>query len=194
MKYITSNGFSLIEILIASALAGIVGTLLISILVQNQGLFLQQDAKVSQGIGLNNAVATVNESIKMSAGVVLSNPIGSPQYTTDTDTLVLSLSSIDSNGNIIDDTFDYLIIYLDGPGNSVLKKKVIVSPTSARNGEEKVLVNQISQLTFSYLDQNGSPISPISSSKINFVINLAQKAGYKNEQSSASGEINLRNN
>lgn len=187
------KGFGLIEVLIGIALAGIVGTLLVSLLVQNQGLYIRQSSKVSQGINLNDAKAEINDSIKVSSGIVTNNPIGSPQLTTGSDAIVLSLPSINSQGQKIEQTFDYIVIYQDSAA-AVVRKKLFVVPQSSRQTEDKVLAKGVSALEFVYKDSIGNIVSATSASKVNFTITLLDTSGYGQQQLSQSGEVNLRNN
>lgn len=187
------RGFTLIEVLVAAATASVAGILLITVLVQNNGLVYDQSAKVSQSLNLNDAASNINDLVKNASAIAATNLIGSPTYTTNSSTLVLSLPSLDASGNIISDTFDYAVITKD-TNPQVLKKIVFKSPSSTRRVENIVLAGKLDSVVFSYLDDNGNTVSPTAATKVNYTINLKQKIGVGNEQSSASGEINLRNN
>lgn len=187
------KGFTLIEVLVAAATAAVAGILLITVLVQNNGLVYDQSAKVSQTLSLNDAASNINDLIKNASAIVATNLVGSPTYTTSNTTLVLALPSLDSSGNIISDTFDYAVIARD-PSSQVLRKIIFKAPSSIRRVENIVLANKLDSVTFSFLDDNGNSVSPTAASKINYTINLKQKIGVGSEQSSASGQINLRNN
>lgn len=188
------NGFSLVEVLIAVTVSGLAGILIVALLVQNNGLFFQQSAKVSQGLRINDAASQVSELIKSSSSVSSTNLIGSPEYSTGSDTLVLALPAFDSSGNLLTNVYDYGIITRDSQNLNLLRKIIFTDSASARKSENRVLATKLVRLTFVYFDDSGNVVSSTSATRINFTINLDEKAGYKTQQSSASGQINLRNN
>ncbi|EKD90601.1 MAG: hypothetical protein ACD_30C00112G0042 [uncultured bacterium] len=189
-----SFGAGLLEVLVAITISAAAGVLLIKTFVENQGLYFEQSSKITQGFSINSAYSEISESIKKSSAVAPANLIGSPQFTTDNNTLVLELPSIDSSGNVINQTFDYIVITREGQNLSFLKKKLFPNPLSQRSPEDKLLATNVSSFTLSYKDQAGNQVSPTNAQKVSFNFELSQKAGYANQQSSAAGEINLRNN
>lgn len=189
-----SFGFGLLEVLVAITISAAAGVLLIKAFVENQGLYFDQSSKITQGFSINSAYTEISESIKKSSAVAPANLIGSPQFTTDSDTLVLELPSIDGSGNVISQTFDYIVITREGQNLSFLKKKLFPNPLSQRNSEDKLLAMNVASFTLDYKDQSGSQVSPSNAHRVSFSFELSQKAGYANQQSGAAGEINLRNN
>src|SRR5689334_13195951 len=96
------KGFTLVEILIVMAVSAITGSILIAILASSNGLFLQQNSKVTQGLSLNDTTDQITSSIRQASQVVASYPSNQPQYITSSAVLVLAMPSIDSSNNIID--------------------------------------------------------------------------------------------
>lgn len=189
-----SKGIGLLEILIAITIAGFGGIYLVRSFVQSQGFFLTEQAKINQGLNINDASTQINESIRSASAIAATNLVGTPTYSSDTDTLVLELPSIDVSGNVINQTFDYIIVTLEGSNPQRLRKKLFPAAASARKAEDRVLATNVSLLNISYKDQNGLSVSPSAASKVNYIINLSEKAGYGDKSSSASSELNLRNN
>lgn len=188
------NGFTLVEILLVVVTSSIVGTLLIQTLIQNNGVFYQQSGRVSEGLSLNNATSIITKDIRSSQGVALGYPQPSPyQYVSSDNTLVLSVPSIDSSGNVISQTYDYIIIFADSINPNVLRKKVYPALGSIRGQENRVLLSNLSQVKFSYFDANGQPVSPQATQKINFILNASTQIGEESQVSSSSSEVNLRN-
>lgn len=188
------NGFSLPEVILISGVASVAGVLLAYILVQNSGLFISQTSKISQGVSVNDAVAQMRELIQSSSAVVSTNAIGSPTYTTSSDTLVVTLPAIDSLGNVISNVYDYGVIAKNSQNPKILRKIIFKDPLSSRINANQILTTNLTNITFVYFDDSGNTVSPQAATKINFTINLDEKAGYSNQGSSASGQINLRNN
>ena len=189
-----SKGFTLVETLIVITIAALVGAILVAIFVSSNSLFYQQSARIAQGVSLNSAVSQIRESIKAGVFVVSSYPQPSPVYTTSSQTIVLALPAIDSTGQVIEAVYDYLIITKDATNPKILRKIILPDSTSSRKSENRVLTTKLSEITFLYQDQLGNQTSPTSASEINFTVNISEKTtGQNNEASSASAQVNLRN-
>lgn len=188
------KGMSLVEVIIASAIAGVIGVLLVGFLVQNNGIYFNQTSKISQGTSLNDSSSKIDSVIKNASSVALNYPISNPQYTSDTSTLVLALPSIDSQSTIIENTFDYAVIAKDAQKPNVLRKQIFPNPSSSRKSENTVLSTTLSQITFLYYDSTGHIVSPTLATKVAYSINQNQKASFGNQTSSFSGQVNLKNN
>jgi prepilin-type N-terminal cleavage/methylation domain-containing protein len=191
--YQNNSGFTLAELIITVALASIAGALLIGFLVSNNGLFLQQSARINQNIALTNSITKINDLIRSSASVASGYPLVSPSYLSSGTQLVLAVSSIDPNGNVINTTYDYIVITADPAKSNILRELVFPNALSSRKSQNVVLSTTLSLLSFSYFDSNGNSVSPTVASKISFTVKEMQKSGYANEVSSASSQINLRN-
>lgn len=181
------------EILVAMSVAALAGFMLIQILIRNNGLLFQQSAKIYQGLNLNDTVSALGVDIKGANAVALGYPVTSPTILSSSSSLVLQFPSVDSNGNIIDKTYDYIIINPDSVQPAVLREQVFPDPLSSRKATNKVLLTNLSSIIFSYFDSNNSPVTPASATKVNFVLNLVTKAGVNQQQSSASAKFSLRN-
>ncbi len=57
------RGFTLVEVLIAMGISVIVGGLLMTIIVNSAGLFQSESSKLTQGLNINDALASVREQI-----------------------------------------------------------------------------------------------------------------------------------
>ncbi len=186
------KGFSLIEILVVLSIASIAGTLLVSSLIQNNNLFLKQSTKISQGVNLNDTTSQISDSIKNASSIAATCPC--PQvYTTNDQTIVAAIPSVNATGDILSNTFDYLVITRDSQNTAILRKIIYPNALSSRKSENQVLATTLSLVQFRYYDNNGNSVSPTAAGKINFTINVKPTNGLSSEQSSSSGQINLRN-
>jgi hypothetical protein len=188
----SDKGFTLIEILITLLVGILVGGLLLLILVNNAGIFYKQSSKVSEGIGSNDALLSINSSIKSAASVVSGYPLISPTYNTNDSTLVLQLPSIDANSEIIPSGYDYEVFIVQN-NNLWIKTFPSLSPTSSRKPQDKILANNVSNLLFKYFDGSGNEVTPTNAVKILAVLTLKQKAGIGDEVKVATTEASLRN-
>ncbi len=188
------RGFTLVEVLVVVTVAGIAGFFLIQAFLQNTSFFYQQTGRVQEGLSLNNSSSFITEAIKSSTAVAKGYPSSEPyEYSSSASTLVLKIPSIDSSGDVISDQYDYLIFFKQPASPRLLVKKVIPISPSQRGGEEQVLLNNLSQLEFYYLDQNNNPTAPEDAKKVNFAVRVSTPIGINFQESSASGEVNLRN-
>lgn len=189
----SSTGFTLIEAIIGIAASSLVGILLISALVQNNGLFSQQTANINQGLNLTTAAGQISEVVKYSSSVEVSYPSASPQYISNSNTLVLSLPSLDSSGNNLEDIYDYAVITKDSQNVSILRKMIFPNAQSTRKSSNQVLTTRLAAINFYYYDIDGKIVSPSSAAKVGFALSQKEKAGSGNIQSSTSAQINLKN-
>ena len=107
------KGLTLLELVITMGLVSVVGLLLVVIIVNSTGVFYKESSKLSQGLNINYALSSIRSDIKQSAGVAASYVDGSTTYTSGTTQLVLKRSSVDSSNNLISNTYDYFVYFLD---------------------------------------------------------------------------------
>lgn len=187
------QGFTLFEVLIASTISALIGAILVGILVQNNGIFVNQSTRINQSIGLNDATDMIKTDIRLSSNVASGYPAASPTYTSSSSTLVLAIPSIDSSGNIISNTFDYIVITQDSAKPQVLRELTFPDAQSSRKNTNRVLLASLSKVTFLFFDKNGNSTSPTSAGRINFTLVQSTTNAISTQQSSSSSQINLRN-
>ncbi|MBI2011557.1 type II secretion system protein [Candidatus Daviesbacteria bacterium] len=189
-----TKGFTLVELLIVMAVSAIAGVLLLQVLVNNNSLVVDQSFKISHGLNLNDISSIIENDIKSSAGVVAEYPDSNPIYITSDNTLIIKIPSINQDEDVIPDIFDHIVVAADSANQKVLRRITIPSEQSSRPSNNRVLTSSLSLIKFSYLDSTGVSTTPTNASKINYIVNLLNKSGLNNYQSSTSGEINFRNN
>lgn len=189
------KGLSLIEIIVTTTIAALIGTALVTFLMQSNGIFFNQNSKITQGVSLNTATSQITNSIKTASSIAAAYPQSSPQYTTNSSTLILSLPAIDAQSLVIDNVYDFIVITKDPQKPYILRKLVFPSVgQSSRKSENMVLATNLSSVTFLYYDNNGNTVAPTQAAKVNFTVNLNTKSGLDSQTGSASATVNLRNN
>ena len=185
-------GFTLVEILVASAVAMIIGVFLMSILVNSNGIFYKQNAIVNEGLSLNDAIAEIDKNILQGVSVAEIYPEVSPLYTTDSHTLILKLPGLGAEG-VLTDVYDYVVIARDADKNNILRKKVFPDAQSTRKSEDLVLTTILDAIDFSYLNKSGGSVNPNLATSISTV--LAVKSGNEliNSKRSSTTVTTLRN-
>ena len=187
------KGITLVEALITLAIATVVGTLLLIIMVNTGGIFYKQSSKLEQGLNINDALGAIGQIVKESSSVAASYPlVPPPTYTSGAKHLVLKVPSISPSGDIIESIFDYFVFFLEGGS---LRFKTFPDPQSARSAQDQIFSTKVESLLFQYLDSQIPPqeVIPTSASKIKVTLKLKQKAGTGVEQNIATKEANLRN-
>lgn len=186
------QGFTLFETLVAAAVAVIAGTLLVSILVNNTGLYNKQNALVATGLNVNDALNEIDTYVRQAASIASGYPEVSPTYTTGVSTLVLKVPAENSQG-IINNTFDYVVITKNPTKTYLLYEYIFPDSLSTRKSQNKILTNILYSITFSYLDNNGATISPTSAQRIKTEISVLSQTGAVGNTRNATIITSLRN-
>lgn len=186
------RGFTLIEVLVAVGIATIAGVLLVVVIVNSAGLYSNQSAKIQEGLNINDAIMKVRGSIKPANAVADYYTSGSTTYTSGANQLVLKMASIDLSNNIITDTYDFFVFFLD---QNSLRFKIFPDPVSSRKTQDQVLSTSVDNLNFRYFDSATPPVEviPAAATKIRITLTLKQKSGAGFETNTATAEANLRN-
>lgn len=176
-------GFTLVEILIASSVALIIGILLLSILANNNGVFYKQNAIINEGLSLNDAMSEIDKNISQAINVV---------DTSDSHTLVLKLPALDANG-VLNNIYDYVIIAKDADNNNILRKKVFPDPASNRKSEDLNLTTILDSIDFSYLDRSGAIVSPNLATSVSVTLSVKSSYGSITSARSSTSVTTLKN-
>lgn len=185
------NGFTLPELIIASSVAVVISGLLLVIMVNSTGLFYEQSSKVSQGVSVNDALSALRQTVRSASSIVSQYPeTGTPEYSSSQNSVVFKMSSIDSSGNIIFNTYDYIVYYIN---KGKLYERTLPNALSSRSGKTRVLSNKVNTIIFEYLNSAQTLVPPSSASKIKITLGLKEVIGGVSETHIATSEANLRN-
>lgn len=189
----TQKGLTLVELLISLSIAVIIGGILMAIIVNSAGLFYKESSKVNTGLNINDALTQIRKSIRESSAVAPSYNSGSETYNSESVQIVLKVPSIDQSNNIIPNTFDYFVFFLD---QNKLHLKIFPDNQSLRKDQDQIFSTSAESLVFNYFNGNNPPVEvgPAAASKIRVTLSLKQKSGATFETSIATSEANLRNN
>lgn len=169
------------------------GALIIAIFVQNTGVYNNQQAKITQGLNINDAITNINSNIRQSYFVADSYPIQNPLYNSNQTTLILALPSLDQNSNPIDQKYDYVVTSPDSSNPQILREQLFPDPLSSRSAYSKVLTSNLLSISFTYTNDSKVPVSPNQASLVLYTLNLSNTQGAQIIQSSASGQTRIRN-
>ncbi len=169
------RGLTLIEILVAMGIASIAGVLLLVIIVNCAGLFSDQSSKVSVGVSVNDASSKIRTSINQASAISDQSSVNK---------LVLKVLSLDSVGNIIENTYDNFIFIVD---QKYLHFKIVSNSLSSRKNVDSILAGNVENLNFKYFNSVNPPVEVVPESASKIRITLKVKTNI------ATAEANLRN-
>lgn len=187
-----TRGFTLLETVIISGMSIVIGTFLIGILVNHNGVYYKQSSLISEGLSLNEATRKIEENIKGAAAVAGSFQDGSVTYTTGSSTLVLKLPVFDNQG-VIDGIYDYVVVTKDSANPKILRLLLFPDPQSSRTRVNTILTTLLDSLQIGYLDKNGGVVSPAEAATVAVSIGVLSKTGSIGNVRNASVKATLRN-
>lgn len=187
-----SEGFTLVELLISLSIAVIIGGLLMAIIVNSAGLFYKESSKLNAGLNINDTLAQLRKNIREASGIVSSYTSGLEYYSSGVGQIILKVSSIDQSNNIIPNTFDYFVFYID---QNNLHFKIFPDSQSLRKSRDQIFSTSVDSLVFNYFNGDNPPVevSPVAASKVRVTLTLKERNGTIIEVNIATMEASLRN-
>jgi len=219
-KPTTQSGFTLVELLIAItvsvALSGVIMGFMADEIAQST-VTSAQAALLSQA---ENGLARVNTDIRLSSNADDQNrwadnypPVSGNAYSWQSNgtTLILATAAQDSSGNILWQDASKYIPYKNNSiyfvQNSTLYKRTLAAQISgnavetscpAQNASstcpaDEIILNNVSSFSVSYLDGNGSSVTPTNARSIVLQIALASSVFHQSINASYSTQMVFRN-
>ncbi len=185
-------GFTLLETVVASAVALIAGTFLVAILVSHNGVFYQQNSIVNEGLSSNDAMREIESNIRQGSSVAVGYPEGSPEIFSGAETLILKIPA-QNGAELIEDVYDFVVISKDPNQTKILKIELFPDPLSTRQPSSRVLTTLLESINFTYLDKNGSAVTPGASVSVSSNLTVLSKTGSIGTSRSTTSTTTLRN-
>lgn len=142
-----SRGFTLLESVVIVAISATMLIVLVDLYRAHSGLYNYQKATADTAGSASVTANELQEWVLQANRILTSTTISGTTYTTDSDTLVLEVPSIDGSGNAITSTYDFVVFYINGT-----KLSRILSPNAAssRTSSTKTLSVNLSSLSLTY--------------------------------------------
>lgn len=144
------TGFTLTELLISTALIGILTVFLASIYIGTTSLFSQQSLEIQVVQAATRLTDVLLENIRTAEFVVDTLTVSPDTFTTGTDTLILAIPSIDASQDPIVGTYDYYIFYQDQINTTDFRWKLVPNVASSRTSFDKLAAEEITNLSITY--------------------------------------------
>ncbi|MBU0597704.1 hypothetical protein KKF61_01755 [Patescibacteria group bacterium] len=163
---------SLSEMLVTILILVIIISLLIGMYFTYIGAFKIQMAYNELNSNSIIAFDKITSRIKGAARVAEQATINSIEYTTDYDTLILELPSIDEDQNIIFGAYDYFVIYRDPADNTLLKFDIEPDTGSSRQSGARLVSEYVDEIIFNFNNIDYTAVN-----KIETILVTKQDAG-----------------
>ena len=183
-----TKGLSLLETIIYIFI-GVLIIIVISEIFVNQSTLgqkrtSQSDLERSAGVGIE----TIKTAIQGASTVVLSRSFSGTAYTSDEDTLILELPSLDGSGNLVLGSYDYIVFFIDPSDSTLLKTTTESAAGSARPENTRIISSFVSSVEFRY-----NKASAADSTAIDATITTAKTLGTGTLSAKSHAKVNLRN-
>lgn len=195
------KGFTLVEVIVGTALLGLVSVLIASIYFTNFKLFSHQSTSIDINSQNKLAIDEISNQIRQSQSVAAScpNPPCNPTETSSSTVLALQLWPLDANGDPKDPLggtdYDYIVYKIDPANSSRIQKKIAPDASSTRPASAKVLATSLSAngLSFTYKDGSGSTVSPSAATEVTISISTTGTSVGKTQTVTQTNNATLRN-
>ncbi len=142
-----NRGFTLIETFIVIALSTIAMVALTNLFLIFNSVYGYQQAFMAAAGSAGGAMNAFEAAVLPADQVLASHTFGGTTYSSSANTLVLSLPAVDSSGNIIAGTEDYVAFY---SSSTNLYRLTAAGAGSSRISGQKQLSTTLSSITFTY--------------------------------------------
>lgn len=186
------RGLSIVEIVTAIGLIGIVSIMVISVYLAQFRLFSNQNQSID--LANENRISLDEMAIQIKeAQAVVSTCAACSGYTTSATIVVLQLWPLDANGNPTDpgaSNYDYVVYKRDDLENTKLVKITYPSAISTRKSGTDTLANNVSNLQFVYSPDN---LTPTTATEVTVTLENTNTNMKKTNTITQSTEAHLRN-
>ena len=183
-------GLSLIELIIAFSVVGLVSLLVASVYFAHFRLFNNQNTSIEVSSQNRLALDEITNQIRQSESIV-NTCTGCSGDTTSPTVLILRLWPQDSSGEPIDpgsSAYDFIIYKRDPTDNTKFTRKIIADAVSSRTSDNKIIATNTSDLQFSYDNAD-----PTLASQVTITIATTANSGGKTITKTQSASAVLRN-
>lgn len=147
MKYALKKGFTLVEILISTAVVGLIMLVLYNVYIGYNAVFVIQQARIEVNGSAREVVDEFKHTALQASQVVASHTISGEDYTSGSDEAVFRLPAIDSTGATIAGVYDYVAFFAS---STSVYKVTDAGAGSARGSGTRRLSDTLSVLAFTY--------------------------------------------
>ena len=192
------KGLTLIEILIVLAVSSILVVALLSLFIAGQKYFINQDARADALEDSRFPITWITRDIKEAVQVVPGPiTIGSNDYSTSSNCLVLQVPSIDGTGTIIniDSDLDYIVYCLNTSYPNRLERIIDAKDgVSSRIDTTRIVADSVNSFSLSFYDTDGGTVSVYSDTlSVDISLSSTRTGIGRTFQEATNTKVKLRN-
>lgn len=180
-----NKGLTLVELLVAMSLVGVVTLFLTSIYIGTIQLYRGQNLEISVVEAATQLNRVILQYTRQAEAVKDSVTDGTDTYTSGSNELVLQTPSLDGSAEPIPGVYDYYIFYQDGTD---LRWKLIPDAQSSRQSFDHLAAEEITNMVISY-----DTALPPDANLITFEFTLEKEDAGNTISISRSTSVNMRN-
>lgn len=181
----SEDGFTLIELVIVIAVSSVLLLGMLNLFDWHQKIYLQETANIGTTTAVRGSLLKMSKNIAQATTVMASHTFGSTTYTSGASELVLQLPSVNSSGNAIATTYDYVAYYLSG---GALYEKIEANAASTRLATTKLIAENAQTFTLTY-----DTATPAAASYISIILEDVIATRTNNATTRLTDTIFLRN-
>ena len=177
----TRQGFTIIEMVVVTAIVGICGVVLVDLFIGQNRLYKSETAELNVTNDARAALDDVDNYVRQANRTLSSYS----SYTAGSQVLILQIQSINASNQLIPGTFDNVVHYLSG---SNLLRQIFPNASSSRLAVTKKLANNVSGLVFTYDNSDYALVNQVTTN-----LTTQENAGLQTKSITLSSEAKLRN-
>jgi len=183
-----NRGLTLIELIIYIAISTLVLTILFELFIQQTRLGNRRASQTDIERSAVTGIEIVKSAIQSANTVVSSHSFDGVAFSSSSSTLILELPSVDSSGDIVSGSSDFMVFFQDQNNQSLLKMTTVAGVGSARPSHTRVIANFVDTVQFSYNKGN-----IVLADTINVSLNTKTVIGTETLYKTTEAKIKIRN-
>jgi len=196
LRPLNNKGFTLVEVIFSTFISVI-------ILGMVSILYVGVNNNMTMGLALAEinsdgrlAMDRIIRDVRWGTQVVTSRTVSSTNYVTGDDELIIQIPSIDTNGDVIVNTYDFVIYSLDPSDSTRLRKIVDPDAASNRSNLDQVIADNINSFALSFGGTALGSVGSLSSVQYLEIALIVDKQVLlnKNVTETINSVVELRNN
>lgn len=186
--FLLKHGFTLLETVIYFTLGALIMIVITQVFVSQTRFGERQTRQSDITRSATSGIEILKIHIQSAKTVVASRTFGGILYTSSSDSLILELPTIDSSGNLISGSSDYVVFFRDPLNTALLKITTEAAVGSARSSNTKIVSAFVNSVEFHY---NKSNI--IDADAIDAALNTSLASSSKTFRATGRARIKLYN-
>lgn len=145
-----ARGISVMETISVIGIMTIVLVMVAQMFSSGYNIYFLQGARIDAEVGAVLATRAISEAARGATEVEASSVINGTTYTSDGDTLVLKLPSVNASNDIIAGSFDHMAVFIDPSDSKLVKTATQIATNSKRASGTRLITGSNLTLAFHY--------------------------------------------